>query len=228
MTSAAPELLERVVDSVVVLGAASMKSSGRSKEQERLSAAASIARRIGLLPGSRDFRLRMPRMYALPTAAYGWVARSPTKAACDKLDAVVHTGERGFKKSPKALRLLLEGASLALEAVVGVRQVSLWRRRLLTEAQQVQPGESSRLQQQAMHWLAKAGWLQQGQKSLAPRHWRCSAGRRPVVFYPEGQTCTCSERKLEMLSDPRVSREWPPRSSCCGRYAAAGVKGTHN
>ena len=162
LNTAAPELLERVVDSAVVLGAVSMQSGGRglrSKELERLEASASIARRIGLLPGTRAFRLQMLRMYALPKAAYGWVARSPTKAACDKLDAVVHTGGRGFKRSPKAMRQLLEGASLALAAVIGVRQVTLWRRRLLTEAPPVQPDGSSRLQQQATSWLTKAGWL---------------------------------------------------------------------
>ena len=93
-----PALIDKVTFTGVVLGAVTQPARARvlhAKELERLQEAQCIARRIGLLPGSRAFRLRQMRFFVLSKASYGWVARSPTLQQCKALNSAVHFGGGG-------------------------------------------------------------------------------------------------------------------------------------
>ena len=70
---------------------------------------------------------------AASKASYGWVAFTPSTAELDRFTATVRSTSTAFSTGSKHLHQKLFGAVRSLDVVIGVKQVTLWGKRLSAE-----------------------------------------------------------------------------------------------
>lgn len=137
----------------------------KGKLEKRLKDAKETISKLRALPLVRKEKLNSCRTFGLSKAAYGWVGRRPTK---DEMQAVANaiweTGG-GYFKAARGLRNVLEGGTLNLEAVIGIMQMCLLRKRVMRPDNR---GDVSwtktrgTLATEARKWMKETGWTERG------------------------------------------------------------------
>ena len=109
-----------------ILGITTVRSAGRKteeKESKGLMAAKRTLAQLRVLPLARKEKLAMARTVGLSKATYGWVGRSPTGKEAHQVTSEVWNVASRDKASNAALRNVLAGGTLNLEAVVGCQRI---------------------------------------------------------------------------------------------------------
>ena len=159
------DLVDAVVPTATVLGVSTIGGKRRrmtAKEEQRIAEATSVVRRIALLPTSARSKSADVQSMAVAKAAYGWIGRRPTQKACEGFNQAVNRITGSFKFASPHLRRVLQGGSLHLEAVVGVRQLLLWAKAAaavpVQERPREWPGLPSPLEKQVKDFMKQHGW----------------------------------------------------------------------
>ena len=137
-----------------------------------------LLKRIQFLPVDHQTKMRTAQLMATSKAAYGWVGKAPPAAAVASFNKAIRHCSKAFRSGSSHLQLMLNGAHLALDAVVGRRQILLWCKRLSSERWNQHTQATSHLAKAAQAFLSQHGWQQQGHQQWKHRRlgisFRCS------------------------------------------------------
>lgn len=110
--------------------------------------------------------MQTAQLMATSKAAYGWIGKAPE---VKNFNSAIGQCSTAFKQGALGLQLMLGGAHLALDAVVGRRQVLLWCKRQTSEQWSRQTQAAGHLAIAARDFPIQHGWSQTNHQQW--HHW---------------------------------------------------------
>ena len=142
----------------------------QEKEAKRVDSAMQELRRLQGLPVGRRLRQTYCRAFGLAKCTYGWMARTMPLGVAMKISAAVRRTAGGCRMGAVPILAILEGGTLATDVIIGARQMSMLRRRLLRRHNAPQYRQWTRqrgtLCGAARGWMRRLGWEEE-----APWRW---------------------------------------------------------
>ena len=164
-----PELQQCITQSACILGTYTTTNTVHGlqpKERERLATAKAVLKRIQYFPVDHQTKMQTAQLMATSKAAYGWIGKAPE---VKNFNSAIRQCSTAFKQGALGLQLMLGGAHLALDAVVGRRQVLLWCKRQTSEQWSRQTQAAGHLAIAARDFLIQDGWSQTNHQQW--HHW---------------------------------------------------------
>ena len=151
-----------VVQDLEALGVMLTRKAG-AKEQARVDAAQRTIQMLQVLPGSRNYKLRVGRALGLTKAMYGWIGKSPGKAQAAPVNKASMQISKTSQATNPALREVFEGGTNTLEITVLQRQLAMLGKRRSRKETTWDAQSTAAVREAMSSWQ----W-----KEVAPFHWR--------------------------------------------------------
>ena len=88
------------------------------KEKKRVDKAARAAEVIHTIPGTRNYKLAMAKVFVITKGLYGWILKTPPKYLQGVLDKAVTKASRTSHVINGELRGLMDGGEHSLQSTV--------------------------------------------------------------------------------------------------------------